>query len=179
MIWRAYVLTAPDSVRAVITGLIFGAFMTIAPWSGSHGGWTERILLGVVEGAVFGVYMAWSYKRDFDANRVELRALPPDQRRTAVRAVTRDPVPSDSATRAAALHYAQQSLELTKRRWRMGVIVYFAMLAISAVLALTGSPWWWLGFAFVAGLLVKFLQSPRRLEQRVAALSGGTTAQAV
>ncbi len=176
MLIRAYLVTAPDWVRGLVAGLLFGAVMTVGPWSDYHNGWAPRIIIGVIEGAIFGVLMGLHAKRRFGAIRSELASLPFDQRKTAMRAAVRGPAPAEPATRAAALHYVEHRRELTKRQWWSGIAVYGVALVAAAVLALTDSPWWWISCAFFAPLLIGLLLSPRRFRSRIAVLSEGAPA---
>ena len=176
---EAYLIAAPVWVRSVVLGVFFGVAMAVVPFGGG-GDWAGRGVVGVVGvvgGIFFGFFMDRFIKRDLGASDAELRDLPIAQRRAAMRAAWRGPAPTDPAVRAAALHNAENTRDVTDRRWRlttMVFVVFVVFLVVYTVMALTRSPWWWLAFAMFAGLLALHLTSRRRVERRIGVLSGPT-----
>ena len=174
---RSRLESAPIWVFGPVSGVLFGLAMTVWP-SGRDGdaSWTERVIVGVLAGAAFGVVMGRFLRRGFGMSRDELAALPIEQRRAVLRAAVRGPAPADPAVRAAALRRVSRTHELLRRRPRFSVAVSLIALVVYAVQAVTRSPWWWLAFAMFCGFLALRVTARRRIERRMVTLSTPSTA---
>lgn len=168
---RAYLVALPMWVMSAVSGVLFGAVMTVysivrdddLPLAFLVG-------MGVLVGIAFGISIQLVLGRDFDQGRAELAALPIEQRRAAIRAVSRGPAPADPTVRKAALNQVLRTRDLYRRRARFNLTVFGAFLVLEVVLAIR-NPWYWAAVALFAGFFVAQLVLPRRLERRAAVLS--------
>lgn len=60
---------------------------------------------------------------------------------------------------------------------RLSTLTFGALLLLTAVLAITQSPWWWLVAPGYLGLIVLSMITPARLERRLSILSAAETSQ--
>ena len=165
--WR----DAPTWVLSVVLGTYFGLFMTIFGLVEQHGNVGSDVG-GVIAGVLFGAFMG-PYTARQRAQQVEVAgSLAPEIEQAARRAVLRGPIPNDPETRAAATRFAHHHLEEFEKWRAVNVAVSLVLLAGSAVLATTDSPWLW----FLPGLLIvvmgRQLWRHRRLTSRIKALAG-------
>jgi hypothetical protein len=93
--------------------------------------------------------------------------LPACDLRIAGRAVNHGRAPLDSNVRRAAALLATYQLNQSSRiRWPELVLFGFLTL-VSAIIALTDSPWWWIAAAGYATLDAPCRMYPRHLRRRV------------
>lgn len=157
-------------VAVVITlSFRYGSHTHIRPWSVSL---VVGLVVAVVVGGWIGVVVAVGERSR--GVPLELRALSPEQRLAALRALRRGPAPADPAARAAAVNLMGRSLYQDRERRRVTVVC----LGAAAVLALSAAA---LADTSVVGLLaagmslvalVLALLEPRRLRRRLAVLEG-------
>lgn len=167
---RAYLLNAPRWGLGVVHGVLFGAVMAVVGLLRDETA-PEALARGVFSGTVFGLLMAASSYRQDRRLREAVDGLPPRQQQVALRAVARGPVPDEPEVRAAALRLAERQLAANRRFRTVNVVLFGGLLMVAASLAVTGSPWWWLGVALWSAALAGQVWTGRRLEQRVALLS--------
>jgi hypothetical protein len=169
---RAYLAGVPTWVSSVISGVLFGAAMTV--YSVVRDGslpWAYLTVMGALVGAAFGITLHLLVGRELGASRAELAALPLDQRREALRAMGRHPVPTDPTVRRVALNQALATRDLYRRRTRFTLATFGVFLLLEAFLAITSSPWYWAAVALFAVMAAAQVVLPRRLDRRIALLS--------
>lgn len=151
-------------MHAVVNGALFGLVMGVfysfrdGLWPGVLGG----LLGGVIFGAIVGPRNAAQARRAGQATR----DLSADDAKRARRAVHRGPAPDDPRVRRAAVQLAEQQREELMRTRRLGLVFFTLMGAVAVALAVTGTPWMFLGAAVFAALLVQVLWWPKHLEAR-------------
>ena len=158
-------------VLALVTGVPFGLVMGVVGALGSrsvYGALTGAVVGGVLFGAIMSVVLRRMQRRV----PASYTAAPDDLRRVATRAVRGGPVPQDPAVRAATLDLARFRLaELEGQRWWSAAVFVLGAVG-TAALALTRSPWWWLGTLEFVFFLVLAVRQRRQLRRRVVELAG-------
>jgi hypothetical protein len=165
---RTYLNNAPWWVFSILTGVIFGGWMTVfglleyperSPVAALIGG----AVAGIFFGAIMGPFTV-RQRRGLSAAAGDLST---GDIKTAARAATRGPVPLDGNVRHAAARIAVLQLDsLSRLRW-VGLITFGFAVALSVFLAVASSPWWWATPVFFAAAFVGQLWWPRHLQRRV------------
>lgn len=154
------------AASVVSQGVWFGVFMVLFSRFSDHHSWAHAGIAGTISGAFYAALLSlFSRKRRreiFDS----VADLLPAQRKEVLRAAGRGDVPADAMLRNRAAGLARRS-SLEWLRWRTtNMVLLGVLLAVAVVMALTGSPWWWLAVAaFVAGL-IRTWTWPQRLARR-------------
>jgi hypothetical protein len=144
---RERLQNAPWWVMSLISGGFFGACMTVSNYLQHPGNWTKAIVIGLSEGVFFGAFMGPLQVRQRRKRVAAIGNIPARDLRVAGRAVMRGPVPADPKIRQTAEWLATKQLNETERyRW-IGLIMFVFLTVGNVSLALTTSPWWWLGAA--------------------------------
>ena len=155
----------------MITGVSFGAFMTVSNGLLQSRSWTAALVGGLISGVLFGAVMGPLFVRQRRKVSALHGDLPRRDLRIAGRAVNRGLPPSDPDIRRVAVLLATQQLnESTRLRW-LGLALFSLFAVLSAILALTDSPWWWVAVAFYATFFAAYLMWPRHLRRRIAILN--------
>lgn len=156
-----------------LVGLLFGVFMGIFAYVQDRNGWVA-VILAVMAGAVFGFAMDRVFRRQRrDATR-QLGPLAQRLDRRTVRNAVRGPVPPDPAQRQEQLQIVEFQLEQAQRNPVLGYLVFGTLTPVAVVQAITTSPWFWLGAALFAYLLVITPITLARLKRRRVALTAAT-----
>jgi Flp pilus assembly protein TadB len=154
----------PLVVRSVAGGLIWG-LAVFGWWSRGAGPSTGMTLLvSLAMGLVFGglTYLAVGY-RERHAFAVSGRPLTGDERVAVVRAVDRVEPPGPPRLRAVADGIARRRAGESRSSVVSSVVVFGLMLALSVLLAVGGSPWWWAAVALWTVLVAyTLIGEPRR-----------------
>jgi hypothetical protein len=151
----------------VAFGLLCG-LLTGLLWATLGGaGWTGFLSGAIGTGIAGGPVGATLLRAQVRGRTEAIGVHPPAVRRAAGRAALGGAVPDDPDTRAAAYAMTQQGLEDQQRHRLLGLLGSLVFLGLIVRLALTSSPWWWVGVAVVlAGLAYGQLVLPRRLRRR-------------
>jgi hypothetical protein len=175
---RAYLIVAPLWVQAAVTGVLSGLFFgtVMGLWDRLHHpvqySWGDAITTGILLGVLYAVFTglgtAWRLRRE-RPDLSELRALTRRDRKTALRASTRGPVPEHPAIRQAALHQASRVLAKTNDQ-QVTTIAVFGLLIVASVLMTIFTLWSFAATALFASLLSHAVGQPRRLDRRVTLL---------
>jgi hypothetical protein len=175
---RAYLLSAPRWVLALVQGVFFGAGMTVFSLVTTDRHWVGAVAGGAVGGVLFGAVMAPIAHRQNRGVREASGLTAADQQRAAVRASMRGPIPLEPDIREAAHRIAlQQRRELLSKR-TFSVVTFAAITTLNVFLAITASPWWWLTVLFFVSLSSwQLWWLPRHLARRADRLRPGDPAQ--
>jgi hypothetical protein len=166
---RLRLATSPWWVQGLVYGTFFGVFMTLF-YRWQTGGWLAAALGGLSGGIFFGLFMGVFMSRLNRRMLAGLHDLAPEERREVLRASWRGPVPLDGHRRAAARVLLQKRRDETVRTMRWSITVFVGALVLEAFLAITRSPWWWLGAALFLGFLIWSVTTPARMDRRLALL---------
>lgn len=162
---------APWWVWSMIMGISFGAVTTVFNRLQQPSSWTAALVGGLIGGVFFGAVMGPLVVRQRRKVLALLGDLPRRDLRIAGRAVNRGLPPRDPDIRRVAVLLATQQLnESARLRW-LGLVLFSLFAVLSAILALTDSPWWWVAVAFHATFFAGYLMWPRHLRRRIAILS--------
>lgn len=170
---------APRWVLSVVMGVLFGTGTTIftllrgdvaAPFIAIGG--------GVFGGVFFGWFMGLTLVQQREAARAAAGDIDNSSYSQAVSASARGPVPTDPVVRTAAARIVGHRLDIAERQQRWSLIMFSLLLIVSAVQALTQSPWWWVTSIFWAVLVVAAVVQPRRLQRRLQVLESGSASEA-
>lgn len=174
---RTYLNNAPWWVLSILTGVMFGGWMTVfglleyperSPVAAAIGG----AVSGIFFGAIMGPFTA-RQRRGLSAAAGDLST---SDTKTAARAATRGPVPLDDTVRHAAARIAVHQLNsLSRLRW-VGLITFGLGFALYIFLAVTSSPWWWAASVFFAAAFVGQFWWPRHLQRRIDLLTADADA---
>jgi hypothetical protein len=163
---------APWWVWSLITGVYFGAGMTVFTHFQQSVSWTAAMVGGMIGGVFFGAVMGPLVTRLHRKGLAAGGDLPARDLRVASRAVMRGPVPLDSDIRTAAARLARLQLDqYSGRRLWLGVILFGTLTLLAAFLALTESPWWWIEFPIFLAFGALNVMLPRHLRRRLEILS--------
>lgn len=150
----------------MVFGVIFGASMGVIAGL-RHGRWTDALIEGVIAGAVYGAVMGVVMHRRFGRYREAVGSVPLRDVRRALREARRGRVPEAPEARRAAyrLLTTQLGQQHRLRHWGAAVLVLF--MGLTAFVAITDSPWWWLAeILWIAAITAHYL-APRRLDRRL------------
>ncbi|MGY2127991.1 hypothetical protein [Blastococcus sp. SYSU DS0617] len=141
---RERLLHAPAWVLGLVNGSLFGLVWAAFMRFGGGESWPTTLTYGGVAGAVFGGLRGRIQYRQQQGLRDVAARSPEGLSRRVRRAASRGPVPADPEVREAAhgLVLAQLAPLDRQRLWATPFFVLVALL--SAFLAVTDSPWWWL-----------------------------------
>ncbi|MGY1856036.1 hypothetical protein [Modestobacter sp. SYSU DS0290] len=134
------------------------------------------LLSGLVVGVAGALGRVPNARRDDALYREVTEGLGDDEARTAHRAARRGPVPADPRVRGAAVRLLDGRLTAATHLPGVTLAVLVLVGGYTVVLALTGTPWWWLGTAVVLGAAVSWYREPARLRRRRAELTGDSSA---
>ncbi|KAA0096040.1 hypothetical protein CIW49_21120 [Mycolicibacterium sp. P1-18] len=152
----------------IVTGVYSAAIMTNLTMAG-------RVYVGVVAGmlvgALFGFLLTRLTSSQHQSMGAAVQDVPAELQAAALLAGLRGPAPTNPMVRRAALRVAQDRLQANERRRWFTTVAFTGLILLYVTLALTSSPWWWIGVAFFTGLLTVHLTSRRRLRRRIALLS--------
>jgi uncharacterized membrane protein (UPF0136 family) len=152
---------------SLISGVFFGACMTVSNYLQHPGSWTRAIVLGLIQGVFFGAVMGPLQSRQSRKILAAVGNMPAHDLRVARRAVMRGPVPVDPKIRWAAEWLATTQLKASSRlRW-LGFILFAFATVGNVSFALTSSPWWWLGAAAMLIFCALCLLMPIHLRRRI------------
>jgi type III secretory pathway component EscS len=171
---RSHLAVAPVWVVAVVSGVFFGVFWTGATAVQDHRfGW-HLLLIGVVVGAMFGVWTGFGVRRQRRRTDHILDDLSAVQRRAVSRAVATGTPPEEPALRAAAVAMAHDALTQHTRTQTATIATCAVLAAASTVLVIDSS--WYLGASAVfIAMIVATLRYPVRLRRRIAILDATDT----
>ena len=158
---------------ALLAGVPFGVVMGLFSGWQRGVGWPGAVVGGVVGAVLFGAAMATALGRQQRRVLTGTGDLTREELRTVLRATRRGPAPADPRLGQAVRALAQRQHAEQLRARRVGLVVFPVMVVAYVVLALTGSPWWWLAAAGALALVVLTLTAPARSRRRLAALGAG------
>jgi Flp pilus assembly protein TadB len=161
MTLRDYLINAPWWVLSLFAGTLFGAVMWLThPGAGP----APAVIAGVLFGAIMGPVIG----RRRDRARSALGQVSTGQHLLARRALRRGPAPTDPDTREMAYRLGTHALDtLTPGRRTFTLVTYGSFLVLSSVIAVTTSPWYWLGATFWTAMIAFTLWSWSHLQRRV------------
>ena len=167
---RSRLISGPVWVHMTFSGVVFGV-LTTARLVLQDLAWDEAVLAGVVQGAFFGLVFGWWSHRQAEQGRAVLDALPSARRREAVRAASRGPAPVDPGVRAVALDLVRDQQAQLRRQRPLGSVVLLGFVSLTAYVAISSSPWYWLAVGlFAAASIGVLVLVPRRLHTRARVL---------
>jgi membrane protein YdbS with pleckstrin-like domain len=159
--------SAPWWVLSLTMGCFFGAWMTVFGYLEHPGNWMRAAVIGLIDGVFFGAVMGPLQVRRRRRMVAAIGNMPARDLRVASRAVMRGPVPTDPEIRQAAQWLATNQLKESSRfRW-LGLILLVFVTMVSVAIALTSSPWWWLGAVAMFSMFAFFLLMPIHLKRRI------------
>ena len=174
---RERLLHAPAWVLGLVNGSVFGVVWAAFMRFGDGQSWSTALVYGGVAGAVFGVLMGRVQHRQQQGLRDVAARSPEGLSRRVRRAALRGPVPAQPGVREAAhgLAVAQLAQYDRQRIWPTPFFLLVALL--SAFLAVTDSPWWWVAVVawIVAAAGHPYMRS--RLRRRAELLRGDGSQQ--
>lgn len=169
---RLKLTMAPWWVQGLVSGLLFGAAMTV--FAGFRDGrWAAAAATGAVAGVFFGLAMGVMGSKINRRVLAGLEDLPPDELRTVARAASRGPAPADPRLREAAAGLVCRRRDEVLRTRRVSIGTFSVAVPLYVVLALTSTRWWWLAAVMFLVFLVATLLAPARLDRRLAVLQPG------
>jgi len=164
---RAALAVAPRWAQSVVAGVFFGLIFALGyrAWGED---WGSVLFVAILSSVIFG---ASAYRTGLSRDR-ELREtlapLAPVQRRRAVRAAHRGPIPSDPAVLDAALDIAGYDLARSKENRGLALILMAAFtVAAGAAAIVQHSPWWAIVVVLLAGTLTVHLTRSYTLPGRI------------
>ncbi|GAA1034966.1 hypothetical protein GCM10009557_41230 [Virgisporangium ochraceum] len=156
---------APVWVVGVASGAIWALSMLVLPTVRD----VRTAMVVLVGGAVLGTFMAFLTRKQRRRNfTVDGRELTGPERAAVLRAVFDGEHPTDDHVRVAARRFAER-FAAPAQRWWIVYVVFGAMTALSAWLAVSESPWWWLavvGWPVGAWLVVWHTRRQRATVER-------------
>lgn len=156
-------------------GSLLRAWMTVFGYLQHPGNWTKAIVIGLIDGIIFGAVMGRLQVRRRRKMVAAIGTMPARDLRVAGKAVMRGPLPTDPQIRQAAEWLATNQLNETSRfRW-LGLIFLGFVTVVSVAIALTSSPWWWLGAVAMVSMFAFFLLMPIHLRRRLEMLRAETS----
>lgn len=174
---RAGLAVAPRWVQSVALGVFFGFWFAVSyrAWGED---WGSVIFAGLVGAVIFGAIV---HRIEFTRDRglrARLVPLDPAQRRHAVRAAHRGPLPGDPAVRNAALYVACFDLARHEENARItGIILAAGTVAAAVAAIVTPSVWWAIVAVPLAGSLIAHIWRGQSLPGRIDRLrASGATA---
>jgi membrane associated rhomboid family serine protease len=173
---RDYLQNAPRWAWILIMGFSFGASMTVLGRLFISGSWAASVVGGVIGGALYGAFMGPFIYRQRRQLSVAAGGLSSGERRTAARAATRGPVPSDQQIRLAAARIAGKQLDSLARMRTFTLTTFGVAIVAYAFQAVTTTPLWWAAVAFFGAMFVMQLWWPRRLRRRIDLLTADADA---
>jgi hypothetical protein len=162
----------PSALCGIAFGVAVGAYTVAVSDETSVGTVVTGGIIGLLGGTIFGFVIARKFEQQRGPVEDAVADLPEDQRGVAVRSVEGGPAPADPDVRRAALRAAESKRDMITRTWRVNTVVSVVALAGFVFLAIASSPLWWVGTAAFAVWFPLHLTSRRRIEQRIALLSG-------
>lgn len=168
--WRWY--TAPAWWRVLEITLLFAVCFGLATRLEGPATWGVTAVSAISGGLLVG--LLWGPERARARQRF-VEALPPgttpEQVRAAVRASRRGPVPRDPVVRVVATVLLRQRVDAYLGTRRSSLVVGALGALVAGTLAVTARPAWAvLAVVFLVGL-VQALVGPRRLADRLVAVS--------
>ncbi|WNV75510.1 hypothetical protein [Geodermatophilus sp. DSM 44513] len=157
--WQVGLLVAP------LPGTVFGLMERFA----RDESWTHAVAFGAVTGLLCGGIVGAIAQTRLQEDAGD---LPPETYARLDRAARRGPVPGDPDERAAALDLLLGRLSAVRASRTPSAVLMSGLLLFTVAAAVTRSPWWWVGTAVCAVLLVLAVRVvPRRLERRAGQLA--------
>jgi hypothetical protein len=173
---RAALAVAPRWAQSVAIGVYFGLLfgLTYRAWGED---WASVLFVASLGSVIFG---GSAYRVGLSRDR-ELREtllpLEPAQRRLAVRAAHRGPVPDDPAVLDAALDIADYDLARIEENCALTRVLLAAMTLAAGIAAIVQfSPWWAIVAVLLAGTLTVHLILGYTLPGRIDRLRAGRSA---
>lgn len=168
---RERLLHAPAWVLGLLNGSLFGLFWTAFTRYSDGDSWTSALVQGALMGLFFGAVMGRLQHRQQQGVRDVAGRSPEGLSRRVRRAAVRGPVPAEPAVREAARGLALAQLVQLDRQRRWAPTFFVLVGLLSAYLAMTDSPWWWLAVVAWAVAAVGHPWLRSRLRRRTALLS--------
>ena len=131
--------------------------------------WSEALVSGLFTGLLCGGIVGVMVSSRL---REDVGDMPVETYERVERATRRGPVPADPEERAAAHELLVSRLVAVRAQRTPGTVVLGVLAVITAVGAVTRSPWWWAVTGSCAALLVLVLAIPGRMERRAQLLAG-------
>ncbi|MGH8959840.1 MAG: hypothetical protein ACRDWT_01315 [Jatrophihabitantaceae bacterium] len=171
-------MAANELRRAALTdglvqGVLFGLAMGLLVKLSYHASWTHTVGEFAVTGSLFGAFSTFLNRGNRRQRVGILAGLTSAQCRQARRAAERGPLPQDVLLRARAAELAQWSQQEWRRVRGLNTVVLVVVLVGCVMLALTGSPWWWITVPWIGANLAKVRVWPARLRRRAELLRAG------
>lgn len=167
---RANLATAPAWIRTAFEGAFFAVWMSAWFLISSDGSWWKSVIIAVVIGLLYGLFMWWASRGQRRADAAILQGLTREQQREVVLAATTGASPGDPALQVRAAEMVRQRLIEHDRHPVAGVVVLVVVGAVSVLLAVTDDPWYFVGAAAACWLLFCAVREPRQMRRRIAAL---------
>lgn len=174
---RTRLQTAPAFVRFLVSALVGGLVAAAIHKLWDHDSWGHALVSGLFLGVLLEVVETFTTGRrrdDIDAITAGLTAA---QQQQVLRTSPRNPVPSNAAVRQAAIRFAEYRLAEYDRHHVAGRWVVGVFAAVFLVLALTTSPFYWVGVVVIVYVLAQELSEPRRLRRRLEMLRAAPAGQ--
>ncbi len=167
---RERLLNAPAWALGLVNGSLFGLFWTAFTRYGEGDSWTAALVQGGLMGLFFGAVMGRVQHRQQRGVRDVAARSPEGLSKRVRRAVLRGPAPEDPQVREAAHGLAVAQLAQYERQRRWASPFFGLMAVLTAFLAVTDSPWWWLAVGAWTAAAVGHPWLRRRLRRRAALL---------
>jgi len=170
---RTWLSEASRSTLSLLVGGYTGALVVLGLLVVRSERWWVALLAGVAVGCLAGLLVGPLLHRQYASVRSAVEPLDAGSRRAAFRAASRGPVPEDDDARAAAHELVVHQLAEYRRQWWLTWTVLPFGVLLTALLALTDAPWWWLGTAATTGAALAAAVRPRLLARRAVLLQPG------
>ncbi|MDQ2849470.1 MAG: hypothetical protein M3Y49_01830 [Actinomycetota bacterium] len=173
---RAALAVAPRWAQSVAIGVYFGLIFALGyrAWGEN---WASVLVAASLGSVIFGgstYRIGWARDREL---RETLLPLEPAQRRLAVRAAHRGPVPDAPAVLDAALDIADNDLARTEEHCALTRVLLAAMTLAAGIAAIVQlSPWWAIVAVLLGATLTVHLIFGYTLPGRIARLRAGRSA---
>lgn len=176
---RERLLQAPAWVQALVNGTLFGVFW--AGWNhfGEGDSWTAALVQGGIVGLVFGAIVGPVLHRQQRGVREAAARSPEGLSARVRRASWRGSVPQDPEVRAAARDLALANLAQYDKQRVWGPLFFAFVALLSLYLAISESPWYWLGVVAWSLAAAAHLLMRRRLRRRAELLCPDGSVQPV
>jgi hypothetical protein len=163
---NAWYLRAPWWKLSLVMGALLAPFFTVMFRLGRDMGWAAAVPTGLLTAAICGPilgYMAWKQAHESISGA---GSLPEDHLARAERAARRGAVPQEDELRQAALGIVEHRLLMLHATRVRALVSTASLLVVAVLLAVSHSPWWWMGVGFGLALLAFVLWTPAHLERR-------------
>lgn len=162
--------TAPAWVPAAFQGVVYAVWMSVWSRLSDHDSWARTLIGAVIMAPAFGALMWFATRKGRRAHAALTEGLSAEQRHEVERAAATGTPPPDPTLQARAAAIVRHELADHTRYRALTFVVFAVFLVMSAVIAASGSPWYWAGTAMFAGALIWAVRSPGTLRRKLVAL---------